>query len=123
MQKEMVLEGKAKADVELCAWRSHFCACAGVICQMGIKWRRANELTPGNAPCQRTGLAGHQGYWTARGCIIETVEMKPNQGKTPLLRPGVEPADLRQKTPVLARGGPTTVHVDKGSSKHMIPFG
>lgn len=111
----MVLEGEAKADVELCPWRYHY----GARTKMEMsKWDHC-----GNAPCQHTGLAGSQGYQRAPSCSIETVEMKPSQGKILSLGSQLEPAALKQKVPVMARGSPAFDHLGKKISKVMVLSG
>lgn len=74
-------------------------------------------------PCQHTGLAGSQGYQIAPSCSIETVEMKPSQGKILSSGPHLEPAGLKQKVPVMARGSPASDHLGKKSSNPIVLSG
>lgn len=49
--------------------------------------------------------------------------MKPRQGKILSLGPQLEPAVLKQKVPVIARGSPASDHLGKKSSKPMVLSG
>lgn len=112
-RREQIWSGLVCLEESLLCW---------VICQIGVEWRQETEITQGNSPCQCTGLAGPQGHWIAHACNMETVERRPSQGKSLLLGAQLEPDDLRQKVPVLARGGPATVYVEKRNSKLRILF-
>lgn len=51
-------------------------------------------------------------------------QWKGDQAKARLLLGAqLEPDDLRQKVPALARSGPATIHLDKRNSKLRILFG